>query len=416
MPLNPDLTVLHACLRFYLQTATAGEVTRLLMPDLDWENLVQTAISQGVMPLLYQSLKALEPELVPKSVLVQLQHLNRMNGLHNFVLTKELIQMLAQLSKAGIEAIAFKGSVLAVSVYGNVALRQFNDLDILVRQRDFWQAKDVLIANGYRPNFTDAQEQDVFNRYLQTSLSHSNSESTMFGRQFQPSLLHSNSEYSIDLHWGIPPRQVWQIDRFELLWENLQQIDLLGQPIKIFSPEATLVVQCMNVAKEPWKRSLKQVCDAAQIIQVAPIDWDLALVLSAELRCQRLFLMGLQIVHHLLHVPLPQSILDRLANIQSTDDERMFEGDSLPSPLWWWEYTDRLKTLDRWQDGLFITAHYLLMELKSLSRSILLPTERDREFLSLPTGLFFLYYLIRPFRLIIKFSSLGKLFTIKHQL
>jgi Uncharacterised nucleotidyltransferase len=409
MSLPPDFTVLLACIRYQFGTTTADEVTSLLTTDFNWENLVRTAIAQGVMPLLYRSLKTSDPALVPRATMLQLQHLHRMNGLNNLSQTNELLNVLTQLDKAGIEAIAFKGSALAVAAYGNLSLRQFNDLDILVRQRDFWQAKAILTTDGYRSNFTDSQERDVFNRYLQTSLSQSTPEAQMFDRQFQPSLLHCHPARSIDLHWGIPPRQVWQIDRFELLWENLQHINLLGRSIPTFSPETTLVVQCLNIAKEPWKRSFKQVCDAAQIIQTYPeLNWDLALALAAELRCQRLLLMGLQIAHNLLCIPLPQSIHDRFVDRQTNDEEQIFAENPPPTPLWWWEYTNRLQTLDRWWDGLFIHTHYLSMQLKSLLKSMFLPTDLDREFLPLPAKLSWLYYLIHPLRLLLKYSSLSQ--------
>lgn len=409
MSLPPDFTVLLACIRYQFDTTTADEVTSLLTADFNWDNLVCTAIAQGVMPLLYRSLKSIDPALVPRSTMMKLQHLHRMNGLNNLSQTQELVKVLTQLDKAGIGAIAFKGAALAVSAYGNLSLRQFNDLDILVRRRDFWQAKAILTTDGYQANFTASQERDVFDRYLQTSLSQSNPEAQMFDRQFQPSLLHCHPARSIDLHWGIPPRQVWRIDRFELLWENLQQIDLLGRSIDTFSPETTLVVQCLNIAKEPWKRSFKQVCDAAQIVQTYPeLNWDLALVIAAKLRCQRLFLMGLQIAHHLLYIPLPDRIQARFVDRQTNDKEWSFEENPPPTPLWWWEYTNRLQTLDRWWDGLFIHTHYLSMQLKSVLKSMLVPTDLDREFLPLPAKLSFLYYLIHPFRLLLKYLLVGK--------
>ncbi|MDF5721890.1 MAG: nucleotidyltransferase family protein [Rhizonema sp. PD37] len=408
--LAPEVTVLLACVRFYLHTTTKSEVTCLLASDLNWTTLLRSAIDNGVMPVLYQSLKAME-DLVPRAVMVQLQTCNRMNGLQNFSQTKELLKILAQLENAGIDAIAFKGPTLAASAYGNVTLRQFNDLDILVRQEEFWQAKAVFIALGYQSSAKEADEIDTFNRYLQISLSHSNPEVTMFNQRFEPSLLHSNPERSIDMHWGIPPRRLRKSDQFERLWENLYPINLMNQPIKTFSPEATLVIQCMNVAKEPWKRSFKQICDAGQIIQAHPdLNWHSALKLSFELRSQRLFLIGLSVTRQLLHIPLPQFMLEMLVRSQPTD-ELLFlpEGLRLRTPLsklqvWWREYTYQLKTLDRWWDGLFITGHYLQWILKVG----LLPSEREREFLPLPNGLFFLYYLLRPIRLLLKYSHILK--------
>jgi hypothetical protein len=331
-----------------------------------------------------------------------------------------LLQILEQLEKAGIDAIAFKGSILAASVYGNVTLRQFSDLDILVRQKDFWQAKAVLRTLGYQSSYSKAAQLNSFNRWCQISLSQITPEATMFNQRFESSLLHSNLERSVDLHWGIPPRRQKKSDQFERLWENLDSIDLMGQSIKTFCAETTLLIQCLNVAKDPWKRSFKQICDVGQIIRAYPdLNWQLALELSAELHCQRLFLIGLSVSRKLLHLPLPQFILEMLVRNQLTD-ESVVEDDPLGHTLqlrepanglqaWWWEYTDQLKTLDQWWDGLFITRHYLQL----IIRMLLLTNEHDRQFLSLPNGLFLLYYIIRPIRLLIKYLPFGKSFVIE---
>lgn len=424
-----EMALLLACMRFYLHTATASEITSLLEPEIDWAVLIQLAIDNGVMPLLYQSLKAIGGNRVPQSAMVQLQTHNRMNGLHTFSQTKELLKILNQLQSSGIAAIAFKGPVLAASAYGNVTLRQFNDLDILVQQQNFWQAKAVLVAHGYQASTSDADERATFDRYLQISLSQSDPEATMLNQRFQPSLLHSNKERTVDLHWGIPPRRLWKSHHFDRLWQNLNTIDLMGQPTQTFSPETTLVIQCINVAKEPWKRSFKQICDAAQIIQAYPnLKWEAALKLSSELRSQKLFLIGLTVTRKVLDVPLPQFILEKRVKIQSIDEqvfdeqvfgEQIFQDDRTPSGVittWWLEYTDQLKTLDQMWDGLFVTGHYLRIILQLVFNIALSPDERDRELLPLPNWLFFVYYLFRPIRLLITYASAHRSVEIQNKL
>jgi hypothetical protein len=417
---SPEFTVLLACVRFYLGTITKSEVTSLLTSDINWTTLLATANKNGVLPVLYQSLKAIEEDLIPPAVMVQLQTCNRMNGLHNVSQTKELLKILAEFEKAGIDAIAVKGPVLAASVYGNVALRQFGDLDILVRYRDFWQAKAVLENEGYQSSGTfskDEIREDIlpFHLYLQVTLSYNAPESMMFNRRFQPSLLHSNSYRSIDLHWGIPPRRVWNPDRFDRLWNNLNSLDLMGKSIKTCSPEATLLIQCLNVAKEPWEKSLKQACDVVKIVQAYPdLDWNYALKLSAELRSQKSFLIGLQMTRDRLNIPLPQFILDRLIESQSTDEKiaKNYDKHSGDVPYLWFQYTHQLRTSDRAWDRLFITGLYL----QWLLIIALSPSPLDREFVALPNNLDFLYYLIRPIRLLIQYLPFTKSVAVQPKL
>jgi hypothetical protein len=63
------------------------------------------------------------------------------------------------------------------------------------------------------------------------------------------------------------------------------------------------------------------------------------------------------------------------------------------------EYLEQLKTLDQSKEGIFITGFYALMALLSLLRI----NDRDREFWQLPDQLAFLYYAIRPIRLLVQY-------------
>ncbi len=57
------------------------------------------------------------------------------------------------LGGSGIEAVPYKGPMLAVQAYGDIGLREFMDLDILVRHREIPKITEVMRENGY-PLFT----------------------------------------------------------------------------------------------------------------------------------------------------------------------------------------------------------------------------------------------------------------------
>jgi hypothetical protein len=54
---------------------------------------------------------------------------------HNFLLTEELLALLSELEANGIPEIAYKGPGLAAMIYGDLAMRQFNQLDIIVEEQ-----------------------------------------------------------------------------------------------------------------------------------------------------------------------------------------------------------------------------------------------------------------------------------------
>lgn len=407
--LHREMELLLSCLKLYFDTATSDAAILLLDKAIDWEVLIQTAIDLGVMPLLYQSLRVIETHHIPRSAMMQLQNYYRMNGLHNISQTKELLKILNHLESTGILAIAFKGAVLATSAYGNVALRQFNDLDILVHRQQIWQAKTVLTAYGYRSNVSESNEKAMFCLSLQIPLIQYDAESILLNQHFEDSALHSNQARSLDLHWGISPRRRWKEQ--SLLWENLQTLCLMGQPVQVFSPETMLVVQCLNLAKEPNNQSLKQICDVAQIIRSTPnLNWETALRYSAALHTQKLFLIGLAVVHRTLNLPLPLLIVERFDQSQNEYSSRKhIQPSSLLDKLWL-EYSYQLNTLDHWWDALFVISQYVRLLILKMLLSL---NEHDREFVPLPAQLTFLYYLLRPIRLLMTYTSIGKQLTMQ---
>ena len=51
--------------------------------------------------------------------------------------------------EANISVISLKDPALALLGYPNFAVREFNDLDLLVRPHDIPKARDILVASGY---------------------------------------------------------------------------------------------------------------------------------------------------------------------------------------------------------------------------------------------------------------------------
>ena len=62
----------------------------------------------------------------------------------------QLSTLLRNFKAAGIPAIPYKGPALAATAYGNVGLRVFGDLDILIQKEDVPRAADMMTALGYR--------------------------------------------------------------------------------------------------------------------------------------------------------------------------------------------------------------------------------------------------------------------------
>jgi hypothetical protein len=375
---NPEIELLLCCSRTCISTETAEKIRKLLQQNINWTYLIEIASGNGVIPLLYQNLKTSCPEAVPKTILTQLRSYFHANALHNLFLTQELVKLLALLGEHNIRAIPFKGPVLAVSAYGNLALRQFTDLDILVQEMDYAKAKQLLMAEGYSMLYDSEHER----KYLQAQL------------------WNIERQVNVDLHYGIPPREL-HLDTEEF-WQHLQPFSLHGTNILALSPEDHLLLLCINGYKHTWQK-LSDICNIAGIIGNYPkMDWKRLLGQAERWRIRRILYLPLLLTRDMLETPLPEEILsavtdDRVIKWLSSklskncllkNDGLISDASSAPSYLW-------------------TTAVYNLLISEYKHNGIfywLTPNLEDREFLKIPSSISWLYYLLRPIRLINKYG------------
>lgn len=202
----------------------------------------------------------------------------------NLSLTRELLRVMALLEKAGIRAISFKGPVLAAQYYGEIGLRQFGDLDILVSRRDVPRAQKLLLSNGYR---------------------------TLLFRWFDPhcQLLHPEGKRVVELHRELMPRTFYVPFDWNALWDRSELFSLIGTEVRTLSAEDLLLFLCAHGAKHLWERMV-WVCDVAQILRARPqLDWDRLLQSAREAGAERMLLLGLFLAQDLMGVELPVVIV-----------------------------------------------------------------------------------------------------------
>lgn len=398
-----EAQLLLNCALPHIDTERAERIRALLGEEIDWVYLVRKALQHGVMPLLYRSLSSTYPEAVPGAVLDQLRCHFQANAHSNLLLTGELLKLLDHLEAHGILAIPLKGPVLAVSTYGDLALRQFSDLDILVHPQHALRAKDLLLAHGYiwysRPN-----DKPVLSRSHQ-----------------QYHFVSRDEMVNVDLKWGVATREFRSISDLERLWGRLESVSFGGATVLQPAPDDLLLILCEHGFKHCWGR-LQWVSDLAAFVDANHnrINWIRLIEDAQNLGARRLVLLGLLLVWDLLGLCLPEKVLarmraDSMTTSLATQIRERFFCDSQDPPGLHGSFTLREKCLfyikgrERMRDKVHHINYFILCSARRLS----IPNEMDHAFLPLPKLLSFLYYLIRPFRLfwqygVLRFKHLRK--------
>ena len=279
-------------------------------------------------------------------------------------------------ARDGIRAVPFKGPALAEVAYGDIALRTFSDLDILVRERDILNVKELLIAGGFHPwhAFTKRQEA-AFLKWVKEYPFES-----------------GNGEVQLDVHWRFALQYMGGRDICGAL-DRARPGRVGGGEVSLLSDEDTLLMLCLHGTHHLWN-ILGLVCDVARFLESrAGIDLPGALRTAGEFGLRRDVLLGLALARDLLGAQLPEGIGDAIekdravgtlrAHVRSTLFRRGAEPGFLETG--WF----KLKQIDRFADK----AGYLLS--RALS-----PSVADWKRFPLPDSLYFLYFLYRPLRLL----------------
>lgn len=288
--------LLLCCARTQMDADHAEFLRGLLRQEVDWVYLFLAALQHGMVPLLYRNLNATCPEEVPAETLEDLRDHFAVAAARNRSLWDELLRLLKLLEARGISAVPFKGPALAALAYGDVTLRQFGDLDILVRPGHAVQARELLLAAGYRDSLTGDQAA----AYLRSR------------GAYNYKLLRDEGRLPVELHWAVTSRDnAFPLD-LERVWQRLEPITVQGESFLHFDREDLLLVLCQHGSKHKWKR-LDWICDIAELLRVSPqMDWGSVLDRACQLGCRRMLFLGLWLTEDLLGVTLPADISRRM--------------------------------------------------------------------------------------------------------
>ena len=143
-----EIKVLLSCSGAHIETKRAEKINNLLHKDLNWDMLLDIANLERMLPLLYKNLILISPKEVPPAVMMRLRNEFLLNSSRNLLLTRELLFIIDNFDAKGIPIMPFKGPVLAEQVYGDIALRSFVDLDLLIPEREYTRAEELLQSLG----------------------------------------------------------------------------------------------------------------------------------------------------------------------------------------------------------------------------------------------------------------------------
>jgi hypothetical protein len=366
-----------------LLDAAAGAGAGTVVDGIDGARLLALAGRHRMIPLLHRHLRG---SGLPQPVAARLRARNAEEVHRTLRLAGELLRLMDALSSAGVEALAYKGPALAMRAYGDLSLRSFVDLDLLVRPDDIPRSLAVLADAGYASALRLSPAQERWFRRVDGDYP----------------LVHPGTDTVVELHARVSSLRFGMPVDTDALMRRSQTVAVGGGEVRTPGDDDLLLVLFVHGAKHRWKR-LEWLAAVAALLRAGRGDVATVLARAAELRARRTALLGLHLAHTLLGAPVDDGVKREIAadaeiaSLAAEVAERMFgpEGETEGA-----ETRGNLRFNLRLREGAAERARYV-------ARWVFGPGPEDWKWRPLPDALFPLYRLLRPLRLLARHGRAG---------
>jgi len=251
---------------------------------MNWHELARLAQQHGVVPQVYSAAANSSGGGQALAALYQA------NVRQTLWLTGELLRILKKFEGASVEVLPYKGPVLAETLYGDVSMRQFSDLDLLVRRDDVVKIKKLLAEIGYEAGLNlNANEQKAHLKY-----------------GYEYTFNGPRGDNLIEIQWQILPR-FYSVD-FDVagFFERAIDTRVNGVSVRTLSNRDLFLVLSVHAAKHAWVR-LCWLCDLVELAK-RDLDWQAIHEQARALGIQRIVAVTFLLARRLLAGQLPGAI------------------------------------------------------------------------------------------------------------
>jgi hypothetical protein len=367
--------LLIACARHAGGLTGAAEVCDAAMAIDDWADVERRASAHGLLPWLARALS--QGDGAPSSEHALIIAAAGASAGRTLAQVRRLGDLVGALADVGVTALPYKGPALSLQLYGDLALRQSVDLDLVVPFEAYDAARAALVRHGLPPRWGHSARQE---RTLFAWLGHA-----PFGR----------GDDFVELHWRFADRRFPFALHARDVLRRARQLRVAGRMLPLMSADDLLAVLAMHAARHLYER-LEWVSGVTRLLIAAPMDPASLMARAHTLRGRRTLAVSVHVAARLLDFPLDDAWRGALAEDRAAEPlaERMVR------ELAAHELHDA-----PWLEGAALVRRYGELVDTRMDRARLFmhatldPTSKDQEAVALPDVLVPLHRVIRPLRL-----------------
>jgi len=300
-----------SCIKINPDRSELELIDKLIPQVLDWDYFISTIIDRGIGPLFYKKLPLLvNANQIPAVVKTKLQQVYYKTFSRSVVLYEHFREVMKSFNDAGIDIIALKGIYLSEKLYGDIGLRQFSDIDLLVKEEDAEKCISILGQSGYHSS-----------EYKVAEFVRKNTEILHFPPMIRDGVsieihtkLHKNSEkYKIDV---------------QSVWDSASPVTLNGAKVYVPDLYHQLIHLCLHLDKHFRGGHVQFTCfnDISNFVESNRdlTDWNHLIEKCKTYKCEPIVFEYLILVHQFMNVSLPQNITEKYSWCLTDADRQLF--------------------------------------------------------------------------------------------
>ncbi len=382
-----EIAAVILCCRVFFETATPAELKEFIAGnDIDWYAVIRIAAQHRIRPVVYKILHGVN---IPDDIKVLIYKQQTDITTRNFKQAVETERIILLLKQNGIEAVPYKGTAFSKQFFGDLVSRESSDIDLVIQPADIDKTVQVLKQDKYLPEIDDVYT------YLGAKYERHYKDYNLNKFENGKRLFH------VELHWavaevylGVNPK----VNSF--IYKTEGTIVLARAEIVTLNKTAHFSAMLVHHGIKDTFRCLKNIVDISMVLQCEEIqnNRDSLNKELADAGIKKIFDTANQLSGRLFGV-----VLQHKQNLKVNEvTVNYFCADLLSGEM---IENENFKNIAEWikrrimlQDTLWRKLNFLWVTFADRFT----PTETDFRLVKLPMPVFFIYYLMKPFRTLIK--------------
>jgi hypothetical protein len=378
---TPEMALTILICRTYLYKATGDELQQYITAHkIDWQLFDRIITAHQVRPMIYKTL-ALHSASVDTAFLDKLRK-------NCFRIATGNLQKLEELTRVGklfkddvIKHVPYKGVVLSYFLFGDFISRETADIDILIDVADFQKVNEILIKDGYISKYYNP---DFEQQFLGSS-------HELLFKKTTPS-----GVFKIEIHWAVTSTMMNIPMTNADVFRDMQSMKLPGGDAAIFNLQNHLLVLLVHHGVNDVWRVLRHTLDIALFLDKyrSAIDWNSFHNATIQYKIRHTTETGFLVTEQLFGVEpptvyrsgtaLPGKILENLLTFPAIKKSKLTAAN----------LQQQLFLRDSFADKITILLSYI--------KTGITPNVRDMEAYPVAKKWYWLYYFIKPYRIIFR--------------